>query len=107
MVELYSSIKEKLNIRVDKQAENEGLAFLTHFWHNQKNGVSQYYKPSAEAYLVETLEEPEQLYIPLKFDVPFPPTERPKFKFIDLFAGIGGIRLAYQKQGGKCVFSSE
>ena len=28
-------------------------------------------------------------------------------KFIDLFAGIGGIRLAYQNLGGKCVFSSE
>ena len=32
---------------------------------------------------------------------------KPKFKFIDLFAGIGGIRLAYQNLGGKCVFSSE
>lgn len=29
------------------------------------------------------------------------------FKFIDLFAGIGGIRLPFQKQGGECVFSSE
>jgi DNA (cytosine-5)-methyltransferase 1 len=30
-----------------------------------------------------------------------------KFRFIDLFAGIGGIRLAFEKQGGKCVFTSE
>lgn len=29
------------------------------------------------------------------------------FTFIDLFAGIGGIRLPYQNLGGKCVFSSE
>jgi DNA (cytosine-5)-methyltransferase 1 len=29
------------------------------------------------------------------------------FKFIDLFAGIGGIRIAFQKVGGQCVFSSE
>jgi DNA (cytosine-5)-methyltransferase 1 len=29
------------------------------------------------------------------------------FKFIDLFAGIGGIRLAFQHAGGNCVFSSE
>lgn len=30
-----------------------------------------------------------------------------KFTFIDLFAGIGGIRIPFQKLGGKCVFSSE
>lgn len=29
------------------------------------------------------------------------------FTFIDLFSGIGGIRLAFQENGGKCVFSSE
>lgn len=30
-----------------------------------------------------------------------------KFRFIDLFAGIGGIRLGAQANGGVCVFSSE
>jgi DNA (cytosine-5)-methyltransferase 1 len=30
-----------------------------------------------------------------------------KFKFIDLFAGIGGFRIAMQTLGGECVFSSE
>ena len=30
-----------------------------------------------------------------------------KFKFIDLFAGIGGLRLPFQLIGGKCVFTSE
>ena len=29
------------------------------------------------------------------------------FRFIDLFAGIGGIRLGFESVGGKCVFSSE
>lgn len=29
------------------------------------------------------------------------------FRFIDLFAGIGGIRLGFESVGGECVFSSE
>ena len=110
MTDTYNGIKKHLNIKVDKHL-NDGFAHLTHFWQNNKNGVSQYFKPLAKEYLqseiLSTIEEPEQLYIPLKFDVPYPPPTNPKFKFIDLFAGIGGIRMAYQNLGGKCVFSSE
>lgn len=38
---------------------------------------------------------------------PFQPKQNPDFKFIDLFAGIGGFRLAMQDCGGECVYSSE
>lgn len=106
----YNEIKRDLNINIDKHL-NDGFANLTHYWQNHKNGVSKYFKPYALEYLNEKIlsfvNEPEQLYIPLKFDVPFPPQNNSKFKFIDLFAGIGGIRLAYQNLGGNCVFSSE
>lgn len=37
----------------------------------------------------------------------FKADDLPAFHFIDLFAGIGGFRLACQNNGGKCVFSSE
>ena len=30
-----------------------------------------------------------------------------KFTFIDLYAGIGGMRIPFEELGGKCVFSSE
>src|SRR5207344_931023 len=71
-------------------------------------------KPGATRYLSEIheelniSEEPDfQYYLPISWDIPFPPPDKPKFTFIDLFAGIGGIRLAYQNLGGKCVFTSE
>lgn len=40
-------------------------------------------------------------------NIPFPPIEKPKFSFIDLFAGIGGFRIALQDAGGVSLFSSE
>ena len=109
----YSDIREKLNFVIDKKTTDD-MAHLTHYFHNHKNGTSEYYQPRAKKYLEELheslniVEEPSfQSYLPFDWDVPFPTPKRPKFKFIDLFAGIGGIRMAYQNNGGKCVFSSE
>ncbi len=41
------------------------------------------------------------------FDVPFPNPSNGRHTLIDLFAGIGGIRLPFNELGYKCVFSSE
>ena len=54
--------------------------------------------------------EPSALDTYLFHDIinpPFKPIDKPKYTFIDLFAGMGGFRIAMQTNGGKCVFSSE
>lgn len=100
----YNAIKKQLELNIDKHL-NDGFAHVTHYWQNHKNGVSQYYRPHAEEYIRSLTEK--KIPVPVKYDVPFPPPAKPKFKFIDLFAGIGGFRMAFQNLGGHCVFSSE
>lgn len=39
--------------------------------------------------------------------LPKKPDGQPSFRFIDLFAGIGGIRKGFEAIGGECIFTSE
>lgn len=105
---------------VEPNLSNHKKAVITHYLHNINNGVSKHLKNEAEKAIKEYVtykNEVESLSIvaedaiqQLLFevnDVPFPTPENYTFKFIDLFAGIGGFRIAMQNLGGKCVFTSE
>ncbi|WP_076011424.1 DNA cytosine methyltransferase [Alteromonas abrolhosensis] len=52
-------------------------------------------------------ESREQFYDVVFSQLSLKPALNPEFRFIDLFAGIGGVRLGFQQHGGACVFSSE
>ncbi len=54
---------------------------------------------------------PRQLYLPLFKSLLNPPKaadqENQQFTFIDLFAGIGGMRLGFESAGGQCIYTCE
>ena len=112
---------QTFKIRVVEASEC-GKAAFTHYLHNHQNGVSKFYKKEAIQHVKRALEYKfpddditakvaeealQYMIFDFKKDVPFPEPQKPKFKFIDLFAGIGGFRIAMQNLGGKCVFTSE
>jgi len=111
---------KKFKIRIIEPFDNK-LAVITHYLHNKENGISKFYKNDAYKFVKQYLEikfpddkitnkvaEDVLQYMIFEVkNVPFLPPAKPKFKFIDLFAGIGGFRIAMQNLGGKCVFTSE
>ena len=110
---------KKFKIRFVEEDDNR-KAVVTHYLHNYHNGVKEHFEEEASQYIKQIVEyknEEEKLNIvsdiaiqQLLFEVenvPFPTPNNYDFKFIDLFAGIGGFRMALQNLGGKCIFTSE
>jgi len=74
--------------------------------HNCLKTLAEKNRSTIQQYVLSTLELSlkEQLSL---FGAQRSIRKQYKFKFIDLFAGIGGMRLAFERVGGECVFSSE
>ena len=98
----YLQLRNRVNLPYQKQAE--GILNLWYDFVREKRPKSH----SDYAFAEEQTPAAMQSYLfPDLFQAPFQAQQMPKFKFIDLFAGIGGFRMAMQNLGGECVFSSE
>ncbi len=117
MNEIYPFIEEALN-HLAEQYTPEGTLpkALAHQWVHALVNRTPFFaaKQGVDAAKIEALlfkaelsKDKALLKEALYRHVPIKPPPVGKFRFIDLFAGIGGMRIGFQQAGGTCVFSSE
>ena len=127
---------DRLEVYGNESLDEEGniipfidqAAYVTHYLQLKRSGVTVTYADRAEGLLnlwygfvegnqhevkdnesivSEPLTARQQYLFSDLYEAPFQAPANPEFTFIDLFAGIGGFRMAFQNLGGMCMFSSE
>lgn len=132
LADFPEEVDQKIGIKISDETSYENqLAILSHFLHNHKDALDKEEQSEIISAIRDFLSRKkpqqtmdvgkmtdEQVWMVAEdpgqynlfsdfFNVPFPAPENPKFTFIDLFAGIGGIRIPFDEMGYQCVFSSE
>ncbi len=88
----------------DNQIRRNELMTLIREYLEHKNKLQDY----TDEDIALVADNPMELDLFREFyDVPFPAPKKYDHTFIDLFAGIGGIRIPFDELGYQCVFSSE
>lgn len=134
LIDFPEEVSESCNMKVkvygETSYENQ-MAVLSHYLHNHRKDIGKKEQTEivdairdflsrkeilqkvdisewSDEQVLMAAEDPAQYGLFSEFfNIPFPSPHNPKFTFIDLFAGVGGIRLGMQEAGGKCIYSSE
>jgi DNA (cytosine-5)-methyltransferase 1 len=89
----FSLLRRRAGLSIDELAYESGFSRRTVYrW---ESGEAQ-----PRAAVLRALEV-------LSLHGPSPDKAKPAFRFVDLFAGIGGLRRGFEPLGGQCVFTSE
>lgn len=98
----YSILKKYL----PTESFDENYALISHYIQLQGTEKAKIYEKAIIDKNINLSSLPQKNDFNSSVEIPYANKEN-KFAFIDLFAGIGGFRLAMQNCGGVCVFSSE
>jgi DNA (cytosine-5)-methyltransferase 1 len=114
--DLLKQLEDVLAVEANKVVpEGSTTAAVVHQWaHALAYGTDLFSSATMSVKKLRTILSKNGLYKDqasfrrkLRKGITLRPKTEPAFTFIDLFAGIGGMRLGFQANGGNCVFSSE